>query len=145
MNESSSIHSATLVSLARSLSGLGLDAANGGPANTSDIDELPSLVCHSPFALERNTLYKPEALQQNTFWCVLFVFFVFFSSNPASIWAQGFTLLMARGKWTTSFATNTKRGGAPSRAFPSRPMEASTYRCWRGWRRKPSLWRPAHP
>ncbi|XP_075894235.1 anoctamin-1 [Nelusetta ayraudi] len=41
MNESSSIHSAKLVSLARSLSGLGLDAANGGPANTSDNDELP--------------------------------------------------------------------------------------------------------
>uniref|UniRef100_A0A671VTR5 Anoctamin n=1 Tax=Sparus aurata TaxID=8175 RepID=A0A671VTR5_SPAAU len=31
MSESSSIHSAKLVSLARSLSGLGLDAANGGP------------------------------------------------------------------------------------------------------------------
>lgn len=67
MNESSSIHSATLVSLARSLSGLGLDAANGGPANTSDIDEPPPSVCHSAYALERNTLSKPEALQHNFF------------------------------------------------------------------------------
>lgn len=73
MNESSSIHSATLVSLARSLSGLGLDAANGGPANTSDIDEPPPSVCHSPYALERNTLSKPEASQTQYFWCVLFL------------------------------------------------------------------------
>lgn len=68
----------------------------------------------------------------------------FFFSNPASIWDPAFTLLMARGKWTTSSATNTKRGGAPSRAFPSHPMEASTYRCWRAWKRKQSQWRPAH-
>ncbi|XP_073328488.1 anoctamin-1 [Pagrus major] len=40
MSESSSIHSAKLVSLARSLSGLGLDAANGGPINPPD-DEPP--------------------------------------------------------------------------------------------------------
>lgn len=72
MNESSSIHSATLVSLARSLSGLGLDAANGGPANTSDIDELPSSVCISPFALERYTLWKPEALKHFCFFLLLF-------------------------------------------------------------------------
>lgn len=44
MSESSSIHSAKLVSLARSLSGLGLDAANGGPANPSDGNEPPPLV-----------------------------------------------------------------------------------------------------
>ncbi|KAM7396662.1 hypothetical protein PAMP_019688 [Pampus punctatissimus] len=41
MSESSSIHSAKLVSLARSLSGLGLDAANGGPINPPDTDEPP--------------------------------------------------------------------------------------------------------
>ncbi|KAM9853893.1 anoctamin-1 [Aulostomus maculatus] len=41
MSESSSIHSAKLVSLAHSLSGLGLDAANGGPINPPDIDESP--------------------------------------------------------------------------------------------------------
>lgn len=41
MSESSSIHSAKLVSLARSLSGLGFDAANGGPANPLDNDEPP--------------------------------------------------------------------------------------------------------
>ncbi|XP_035498754.2 anoctamin-1 [Scophthalmus maximus] len=33
MSESSSVHSLKLISLARSLSGLGLDAANGGPIN----------------------------------------------------------------------------------------------------------------
>ncbi|XP_054631169.1 anoctamin-2 isoform X1 [Dunckerocampus dactyliophorus] len=45
MSESSSIHSAKLVSLAHSLSGLGLDAANGGPAAVSlpDNDEPPPL------------------------------------------------------------------------------------------------------
>lgn len=75
MNESSSIHSATLVSLARSLSGLGLDAANGGPAITSDIDEPPASVCHSPDAPERNTLSKPDALQRNTFDVCAFLFF----------------------------------------------------------------------
>lgn len=64
---------------------------------------------------------------------------------PASIWDPGFTLLMARGKWTTSSATNTKRDEAPSRAFPSHPMEASTYRCWRDWRRKESLRRSTPP
>ncbi|KAA8590152.1 hypothetical protein FQN60_014086 [Etheostoma spectabile] len=37
MSESSSFHSATLVSLARSLSGLGLDAANGGPITPLDM------------------------------------------------------------------------------------------------------------
>ncbi|XP_028440960.1 anoctamin-2 isoform X2 [Perca flavescens] len=41
MSESSSFHSATLVSLARSLSGLGLDAANGGPITPLDNDEPP--------------------------------------------------------------------------------------------------------
>lgn len=41
MSESSSIHSSKLVSLARSLSGLGFDAANGGPANPPDNDEPP--------------------------------------------------------------------------------------------------------
>nr|XP_046250243.1 anoctamin-1 isoform X2 [Scatophagus argus] len=41
MSESSSIHSAKLVSLARSLSGLGFDAANGGPINPPDNDEPP--------------------------------------------------------------------------------------------------------
>ncbi|XP_070763974.1 anoctamin-1 [Enoplosus armatus] len=41
MSESSSIHSAKLVSLARSLSGLGLDAANGGPINPPHNDESP--------------------------------------------------------------------------------------------------------
>ncbi|XP_045893464.1 anoctamin-1 isoform X1 [Micropterus dolomieu] len=39
MSESSSLHSAKLVSLARSLSGLGLDAANGGPVNAPENDE----------------------------------------------------------------------------------------------------------
>lgn len=69
--------------------------------------------------------------------------FLFFS-NPASIWAPGCTSLMARGRWTTSCATNTKRGGAPSHVFPSRPTGASTSRCWRGWRRRRSLRRPTH-
>ncbi|XP_040895171.1 anoctamin-1 [Toxotes jaculatrix] len=41
MSESSSVHSVKLVSLARSLSGLGLDAANGGPINPPDNDEPP--------------------------------------------------------------------------------------------------------
>ncbi|XP_028286770.1 anoctamin-2 [Parambassis ranga] len=42
MSESSSLHSTKLVSLARSLSGLGLDAANGGPiTNPPDNDEPP--------------------------------------------------------------------------------------------------------
>lgn len=41
MSESSSIHSAKLVSLARSLSGLGFDAANGGPVNPPGNDEPP--------------------------------------------------------------------------------------------------------
>ncbi|XP_071356147.1 anoctamin-1 [Trachinotus anak] len=41
MSESSSVHSVKLVSLARSLSGLGLDAANGGPINPPDTDEPP--------------------------------------------------------------------------------------------------------
>ncbi|XP_076589831.1 anoctamin-1 [Chaetodon auriga] len=41
MSESSSIHSVKLVSLARSLSGLGLDAANGGPINPPNTDEPP--------------------------------------------------------------------------------------------------------
>ncbi|XP_030586661.1 anoctamin-2 [Archocentrus centrarchus] len=41
MSESSSFHSQKLVSLARSLSGLGLDAANGGPVNPADNDEPP--------------------------------------------------------------------------------------------------------
>ncbi|KAM4618259.1 anoctamin-1 [Polymixia lowei] len=40
MSESSSIHSEKLFSLARSLSGLGLDAANGGLVNAPD-DDLP--------------------------------------------------------------------------------------------------------
>ncbi|XP_056244397.1 anoctamin-1 isoform X1 [Seriola aureovittata] len=43
MSESSSVHSVKLVSLARSLSGLGLDAANGGPINPPDTDEPPLL------------------------------------------------------------------------------------------------------
>lgn len=72
-------------------------------------------------------------------------FVCIFFRNPASIWDPGFTLLMARGKWTTSSATNTKRDEAPSRAFPSHPMEASTYRCWRDWRRKESPRRPTPP
>ncbi|XP_037621945.1 anoctamin-2 [Sebastes umbrosus] len=41
MSESSSFHSAKLVSLARSLSGLGIDAANGGVVNPPDNDEPP--------------------------------------------------------------------------------------------------------
>ncbi|XP_029993307.1 anoctamin-1 [Sphaeramia orbicularis] len=41
MSESTSIHSATLVSLARSLSGIGLDAANGGLVNPLENDEPP--------------------------------------------------------------------------------------------------------
>ncbi|XP_014838626.1 PREDICTED: anoctamin-1-like [Poecilia mexicana] len=41
MSESSSFHSAKLVSLARSLSGFGLDAANGGPVNLPDSSEPP--------------------------------------------------------------------------------------------------------
>lgn len=44
MSESSSLHSAKLVSLARSLSGLGFDATNGGLANPNpspDNDESP--------------------------------------------------------------------------------------------------------
>nr|XP_004553295.2 anoctamin-1 [Maylandia zebra] len=41
MSESSSFHSQKLISLARSLSGLGLDAANGGPVNLDDNDEPP--------------------------------------------------------------------------------------------------------
>ncbi|XP_042269003.1 anoctamin-1 [Thunnus maccoyii] len=41
MSETSSIHSAKLVSLARSLSGLGLDAANGGAIILPDTDEPP--------------------------------------------------------------------------------------------------------
>lgn len=46
MSESSSLHSAKLVSLARSLSGLGFDAANGGPASPSGNDEPPLPVWH---------------------------------------------------------------------------------------------------
>ncbi|XP_023811631.1 anoctamin-1-like [Oryzias latipes] len=41
MSESSSFHSTTLVSLARSLSGFGLDAVNGGPVSPSDSHEPP--------------------------------------------------------------------------------------------------------
>lgn len=44
MSESSSLHSAKLVSLARSLSGLGFDATNGGLANPNpspDNDDPP--------------------------------------------------------------------------------------------------------
>ncbi|XP_034542287.1 anoctamin-2 [Notolabrus celidotus] len=41
MNETSSIHSAKLVSLARSLSGLGLDASNGGTVNPPDNADSP--------------------------------------------------------------------------------------------------------
>ena len=41
MSESSSIHSSKLVSLAQSLSGLGLDAANGDVVNPPDNDEPP--------------------------------------------------------------------------------------------------------
>ncbi|XP_051808167.1 anoctamin-1 isoform X1 [Acanthochromis polyacanthus] len=41
MSESSSFHSAKLVSLAHSLSELGLDGANGGPVNPPDNDEPP--------------------------------------------------------------------------------------------------------
>ncbi|KAM9754822.1 anoctamin-1 [Menidia menidia] len=43
MSESSSFHSATLVSLARSLSGFGLDAANGGPVSPLESEEPPPL------------------------------------------------------------------------------------------------------
>ncbi|XP_059191503.1 anoctamin-2 [Centropristis striata] len=39
MSESPSVHSAKLVSLARSLSGLGIDALNGGPITPPDDDE----------------------------------------------------------------------------------------------------------
>ncbi|XP_061577905.1 anoctamin-1 isoform X2 [Cololabis saira] len=41
MSESASFHSTTLVSLARSLSGFGLDAANGGLVNPPDLVEHP--------------------------------------------------------------------------------------------------------
>ncbi|XP_047452760.1 anoctamin-2 [Mugil cephalus] len=41
MSESSSFHSVKLVSLAQSLSGLGLDAANGAPVTPPDNDEPP--------------------------------------------------------------------------------------------------------
>ncbi|KAM8861776.1 anoctamin-1 isoform 1-T1 [Synchiropus picturatus] len=41
MSESSSIHSAKLISLARSISGLGLDAANGCPIAPPEDDDLP--------------------------------------------------------------------------------------------------------
>ncbi|XP_047209933.1 anoctamin-1 isoform X2 [Girardinichthys multiradiatus] len=41
MSESSAFHSAKLVSLARSLSGFGLDAANGGPVTPPDSNEPP--------------------------------------------------------------------------------------------------------
>ncbi|XP_041650613.1 anoctamin-1 [Cheilinus undulatus] len=43
MSETTSIHSAKLVSLARSLSGLGLDASNGGTTNPPDNDNDPPL------------------------------------------------------------------------------------------------------
>lgn len=52
MSESSSIHSAKLVSLARSLSGLGLDAANGGLINPPNHHEPPLPVWSS---LKANT------------------------------------------------------------------------------------------
>ncbi|XP_067356414.1 anoctamin-1 [Channa argus] len=41
MSESSPIHSTKLVSLARSLSGLGLDITNGGPISSLDTDDPP--------------------------------------------------------------------------------------------------------
>ncbi|XP_053176006.1 anoctamin-1 [Scomber japonicus] len=41
MSETSSIHATKLVALARSLSGIGLDAANGGPTNLPYTDEPP--------------------------------------------------------------------------------------------------------
>ncbi|KAM4574015.1 anoctamin-2 [Odontesthes bonariensis] len=43
MSESSSFHSATLVTLARSLSGFGLDAPNGGPVNLPESEDPPPL------------------------------------------------------------------------------------------------------
>lgn len=45
MSEPSSLHSVKLVSLARSLSGLGFDAINGGPITPPDNDEPPLPVC----------------------------------------------------------------------------------------------------
>lgn len=70
MSESPSIHSAKLVSLARSLSGLGFDAANGCPINLPNTDE-PPLPVWSP--LNVNTLTScsdMSALFQHIFPCL---------------------------------------------------------------------------
>lgn len=47
---------------------------------------------------------------------IIFVFW--FGRSLALSLALGFFLLMARGKWTTCFATNTKKGEHQSRVFP---------------------------
>lgn len=138
MSESSSIHSVKLVSLARSLSGLGLDAANGGPANPSDDNEPPPLV-RRPLATHFQVLMSCSNISHlQPLLCV-------FLRSPASIWDLGFILLTAREKWTMPFATNTKKGGGPSHVCPLRPMEASPSRYWGDRNQKENPGRRAHP
>lgn len=66
MSESSSLHSAKLVSLARSLSGLGFDATNGGLANLNpspDNDEPPPPVSYFLDAIVSSSSKSPSIMR----------------------------------------------------------------------------------
>lgn len=65
MSESSSFRSAKLVSLACSLSGLGIDAANGGVVNPPDNDEPPPPVRSSQNA---NTHILQQYVSSGSTW-----------------------------------------------------------------------------
>lgn len=68
MSESASLHSAKLVSLANSLSVLGLDAANGIPVSPPDSDEPPLLVREHLFYLELTSLSVLTLPDSNQSW-----------------------------------------------------------------------------
>lgn len=124
MSESASLHSAKLVSLARSLSGLGFDATNGGFANPNpspDNDDPPPPVGYPLNAPATTSLSIPVSCTINSSSCCLF-------RRLASIWDLGFFSLMAGEKWITSSATNPKKGGPPSIVSPFHPMGACCLR-----------------
>lgn len=62
----------------------------------------------------------------------------------ALIWDLDFISLMGKGRWITSFATNTRKDGDPSHVFPSHPMEAYHYRYRADGKQKESPVRLVH-